>query len=135
MAALRFLLDTNICIYIVKARPQHILERFTKLAVGEAAMSVVTFGELEFGTRKSSKAPSLATLAQIRTLIPALPIDVAVAEQYGRLRAELEAAGKSIGSKDLWIAAHAKALKAILVTNNRREFDRVPGLQVEDWSS
>jgi tRNA(fMet)-specific endonuclease VapC len=134
MADLRFLLDTNICIYIIKARPQHLLARFTKLAVGEAAMSVVTYGELEFGARKSRKAASLTTLAQIRTLLPALPVDVSVAERYGRIRAELETIGRPLGNNDLWIAAHALALKITLVTNNRREFDRVGGLRVEDWS-
>jgi tRNA(fMet)-specific endonuclease VapC len=135
MAILRFLLDTNICIYIAKARPQHLLDRFTKLAPGEAAMSVVTFGELEFGARKSQQAKaSLTTLAQIRALIPALPLDVSVGQQYGRIRAELEAIGRPIGGNDLWIAAHAAALKIPLVTNNRSEFDRVPGLRVEDWS-
>ena len=97
-------------------------------------MSAVTFGELEFGTRKSSRAASLSTLGQIRSLLPVLPIDVAVAEQYGRIRADLETIGKPIGTNDLWIAAHAKALKITLVTNNRRGFDRVPGLQLEDWS-
>jgi tRNA(fMet)-specific endonuclease VapC len=132
---LRFLLDTNICIYIAKARPQHLLERFSQIAPGEAAMSVVTFGELEFGARKSRQAKaSLATLDQLRAIIPALPMDVSVGEQYGRIRAELEAIGRPIGNNDLWIAAHAAALKATLVTNNRREFDRVSGLRVEDWS-
>jgi tRNA(fMet)-specific endonuclease VapC len=134
-SAPRFLLDTNICIYIAKARPQHLLERFSKIAPGEAAMSVITFGELEFGARKSQQAKaSLATLAQLRAIIPALPIDVSVGEQYSRIRAELEAIGRPIGNNDPWIAAHAAALKATLVTNNRREFDRVTGLRVEDWS-
>jgi tRNA(fMet)-specific endonuclease VapC len=131
----RFLLDTNICIYISKARPAHLLERFQKLAPDEVAISVITFGELEFGARKSQRAKaSLATLAQLRAIIPALPLDAAAGEQYGRIRAELEAIGRPIGNNDLWIAAHAAALKAILVTNNRREFDRVSGLRVEDWS-
>jgi len=135
MAEPRFLLDTNICIYIAKARPAHLLERFRKLAPDEVAMSVITFGELEFGARKSQQAKaSLATLAQLRAVIPPLPLDAAVGEQYGRIRAELEAIGRPIGNNDLWIAAHAAALKAILVTNNRREFDRVGGLRVEDWS-
>ena len=134
-ATLRFLLDTNICIYIAKAKPQHLLERFKKIAPGEAAMSVITFGELEFGARKSQQAKaSLATLAQLRAIIPALPVDVSVGEQYGRIRAELEAIGHPIDGNDLWIAAHAAALKITLVTNNRSEFDRVPGLRVEDWS-
>jgi tRNA(fMet)-specific endonuclease VapC len=134
MPNLRFLLDTNICIYIVKAKPERFLARFSKLAVGEAAMSVVTYGELEFGIRKSRQPASLATLSQIRMLLPALPIDLSVAEQYGRIRAELESIGRPIGNNDLWIAAHAAALKTVLVTNNRREFDRIRGLKVEDWS-
>jgi tRNA(fMet)-specific endonuclease VapC len=135
MANLRFLLDTNICIYIAKAKPPHLLERFTRLTPGDAAMSAITFGELEFGARKSRQAKtSLTTLAQIRALIPVLPIDVSVGEQYGRIRAELEAIGRPIGGNDLWIAAHASALNITLVTNNRSEFDRVTDLHVEDWS-
>jgi tRNA(fMet)-specific endonuclease VapC len=134
MVELRYLLDTNICIYIIKARPLHLLERFSKISVGEAAISVITFGELEFGARKSRRPASLATLTQIRELLPALPLDAAVAEQYGRIRADLEAGGRPLGGNDLWIAAHAMALKITLVTNNRREFDRVTGLHVEDWS-
>jgi tRNA(fMet)-specific endonuclease VapC len=136
MPDLKFLLDTNICIYIAKARPPHLLERFNKIAVGDVAMSVVTFGELEFGARKSRQAKaSLAVLAQLLTIIPALPLDVAVGQEYGRVRSELEVIGRPIGNNDLWIAAHALALKAVLVTNNRREFDRVKGLLVEDWSA
>jgi tRNA(fMet)-specific endonuclease VapC len=135
MPSPQFLLDTNICIYIAKARPPHLLDRFNTIAVGDAAMSVVTFGELEFGARKSQQAKvSLAVLAQLRSIIPALPLDVAVGQEYGRIRSELETIGRPIGNNDLWIAAHASALKAILVTNNRREFDRVKGLKVEDWS-
>jgi len=135
VTALRYLLDTNICIFIVKEKPPRLLERFRRIAPGEMAMSIITFGELEFGARKSTRSKAaLAVLDQLRGMIPALPVDLAAAQEYGRIREELERVGRPIGNNDLWIAAHASALKVSLVTNNRREFDRVKGLSIEDWS-
>jgi len=130
----RYLLDTNICIYIKNHRPAEVLARFTKLPPGKVAMSAITYGELCFGAEKSSKPKeSRHILEQLIALIPALPLDDTVSIHYGKIRQHLQASGKPIGNNDLWIAAHALANKLILVTNNVAEFERVPGLRVENW--
>ena len=132
----RYLLDTNICIYIKNHRPAEVLARFSKLPPGKVAMSAITYGELCFGAEKSSKAKeSRHILAQLVALIPVLPLDEAASVQYGKIRQHLQASGKIIGNNDLWIAAHALANKLILVTNNVVEFERAPGLRIENWIS
>jgi tRNA(fMet)-specific endonuclease VapC len=131
----RFLLDTNICIYIRQRKPEIVLRRFRKLHAGDAALSVITYGELLYGAAKSTQR--LAALEQLRELLgflPALPLPETAAEAYGAIRAELEAKGQLIGNNDLWIAAHAMASGLTLVTNNEREFRRVRGLKVENWA-
>jgi len=131
---LHYLLDTNICIYIAKQRPPAVLERFVRLQPGEVGMSVITAGELAFGAAKSQQAAvARARLADLQALIPVLPMEADVAETYGRLRADLQAAGTHIGNNDLWIAAHALQLEVTLVSNNTREFSRIAGLKLEDW--
>lgn len=133
MTAPRFLLDTNILIHIRRSCPPRVAARFTELAVGEAAISVVTYGELRFGAEKSAERErALSQLAELVQLLPVLPLNDAAAEAYGHLRAELERKGAMIGGNDLWIGAQALAAGLMLVTNNRREFDRIPGLPVED---
>ena len=132
--ALHYLLDTNICIYVAKRKPIHVLEHFEKIAVGEVAMSIITQGELLYGAEKShhpKKAKEI--LAELSGLIPPLPLTFNVGEHYGKIRSALEKKGKPIGNNDLWIAAHALALDIILVTNNVKEFSRVPHLKVENW--
>jgi tRNA(fMet)-specific endonuclease VapC len=132
----RFLLDTNICIYIRQKRPANVLRRFQRLAVGDAAISVITFGELCYGAERSAnKAASLARLRDLVSLLPALPLPAAAGEAYGDIRARLEESGQTIGNNDLWIAAHARAAELVLVTNNEREFKRVPGLKIENWAA
>lgn len=129
-----YLLDTNICIYIRRRRPPEILQRFRRLTVGEAAISVITFGELIYGAEKSvERASALQRLEELAGLLPVLPLPADASRTYGALRAELEAAGRTIGNNDLWIAAHAKAAGLVLVTNNEREFQRVGGLEIENW--
>jgi tRNA(fMet)-specific endonuclease VapC len=131
----RYLLDTNICIYIRQKRPEEVLRRFEKLRPGEAALSVITYGELLYGAAKSRQR--LAALERLRELIhflPALPLPETAADAYGRIRAELESKGEMIGNNDLWIAAHAVAAGLILVTNNEREFRRVRRLKVRNWA-
>ena len=131
---LRYLLDTNICIYISKRRPLQVLERFKQLAPGEVGMSLVTYGELYYGAQKSQQRElALEKLSQLAAYIPVITPEVQTAVQYGTLRASLERAGTPIGNNDLWIAAHALALELILVSNNTSEFKRVPGLVVENW--
>jgi tRNA(fMet)-specific endonuclease VapC len=131
---LKYLLDTNICIYIAKKKPETIIKKFASLDVGEVAMSVITYGELLYGANKSNYPDqSHQKLVELNTLIPAIPLNDEVAEHYGEIRAILEKKGKPIGNNDLWIASHARALKIILVTNNDREFKRVPELKLENW--
>ncbi len=131
----RFLLDTNICIYIRRKRPQQVLARFRKLRPGEAALSVITFGELLYAAEKSAQRPAaLERLQELARVPPVLPLPETAAETYGTIRADLEFRGQMIGNNDLWIAAHAKAAELTLVTNNEREFRRVRGLKVQNWA-
>lgn len=130
----RFLLDTNICIYIRQKQPEEVLRRFRKLRPGEAALSVITFGELLYGANKSSqRTAALERLNELVHLLPALPLPEAAGEAYGVIRADLEAKGKMIGNNDVWIAAHALASDLTLVSNNLREFRRVRGLRLQNW--
>jgi tRNA(fMet)-specific endonuclease VapC len=132
----RFLLDTNICIYIRRIKPEEVLRRFRMLKHGEAALSVITFGELVYGAEKSAqRAVALELLRELAQVLPVLALPSAAAETYGTMRADLERRGKMIGNNDLWIAAHAKAAAMTLVTNNEREFRRVRGLKVENWAA
>jgi tRNA(fMet)-specific endonuclease VapC len=130
----RYLLDTNICIYIAKRQPAKVVSRLEQLEPGDVGMSVVTWLELTYGAWKSQHAvENLARLEQLERLIPAQPLHAGVARHYGRVRADLERKGALIGAYDLLIAAHALSLGLTLVSNNLREFRRVPGLKVETW--
>jgi len=134
MISPRYLLDTNICIYIQRQKPIEVLTRFEKLKPGDAAISVVTWGELLYGAEKSRERKKiLHLLEEFISLIPVLPMPENAGKTYGGIRALLESKGTPIGNNDLWIAAHAKAAPFILVTNNEREFQRVPGLKVQNW--
>jgi tRNA(fMet)-specific endonuclease VapC len=133
---LRYLLDTNICIYIRQRRPEEVLRRFRRLRPGEAALSVITYGELLYGAAKSAqRIAALARLRELTHLLPALPLPETSAETYGAIRAELESNGEMIGNNDLWIAAHALASSLTLVTNNEKEFRRVRGLKIQNWTA
>ena len=130
----RYMLDTNICIYIIKHQPIDVQKRFERLKAGEAALSAITFGELHFGIAKSLRRDSaIAVLEELTAFLPVLPLPSDASREYGALRAVLEAKGQPIGNNDLWIAAHAKSAGLVLVTNNEREFKRVPGLKLENW--
>src|SRR6266436_43297 len=108
--ATRFLLDTNICIYIRRRRPPAVLERFRKLKPGEAALSVITYGELVYGAEKSQfREPARKQLAELAGLLPVMELPSRAGEFYGSIRATLAAEGSMIGNNDLWIAAHASA--------------------------
>jgi tRNA(fMet)-specific endonuclease VapC len=131
----RFLLDTDICIYIRQKRSKEVLRRFEALEAGEAAVSVITFGELIFGATKRGKlAEEREKWLELVHLLPVEPLPVEAAERYGSIRAELEARGALIGNNDLWIAAHALAAGLTLVTNNETEFRRVRGLNIQNWA-
>lgn len=130
----RYLLDTNICIYIAKKRPAEVYQQLSTLSVGEVGMSLITFGELRFGAQKSQhQAIALEKLNQLVRYIPVILPTEATAEKYAIIRSFLEKSGQLIGNNDLWIAAHALSLTTILVTNNVREFIKVPDLVVENW--
>jgi tRNA(fMet)-specific endonuclease VapC len=130
----RYLLDTNICIYIQRRKPNEVLVRFQKLKPGDAAISVVTWGELLYGAEKSrQRKMALQLLEEFQTFIPVLSMPENAGKTYGEIRATLESSGTPIGNNDLWIAAHAKAAGLTVVTNNEREFQRVPGLKVQNW--
>jgi tRNA(fMet)-specific endonuclease VapC len=130
----RYLLDTNICIYIAKRRPPEVLHHFEQLTVGEIAMSIITYGELQFGAEKSRNS-GLAheKLSRLAELVPVLALPGNAAIHYGQIRSGLERCGTPIGANDLWIAAHALAEGLILVSNNTGEFSRVPGMSLENW--
>jgi len=130
----RYMLDTNICIYIIRHKPIEVQKRFERLKAGEAVLSAITFGELHFGAAKSQQRDAVVImLEELTAFLPVLALPEIASREYGALRAILEAKGQSIGNNDLWIAAHAKSIDMILVTNNEREFKRVPGLKLENW--
>lgn len=135
-AQTRYLLDTNICIYIAKGQPQAVRERMAGYTLDQLAMSMVTLGELQFGAQKSQyRDRALDTIAQLAQLIPVFALPVAAAAHYGLVRAALQRRGEPIGNNDLWLAAHALAEGWTLVTHNTREFVRVPGLAIENWAA
>jgi tRNA(fMet)-specific endonuclease VapC len=136
VSAFRFLLDTNICIFIRQNRYSSVTDRFKKLQPGDAAISVITYGELAYGAEKSQQRDvALRGLNALLRFLPVLPLPENGARAYGSIRSQLERKGNSISSNDLWIAAHAVSAGLILVTNNEREFRRVGGLTVENWTA
>ncbi len=130
----RYLLDTNICIYLSKQIPPSVWQRFSQHDSSEMAMSLITLGELRFGAEKSlQRERVLANIETLKAAIPLANLPEAAGEHYGQIKAELQKQGQIIGNNDLWLAAHARAEGWVLVTNNEREFIRVPDLQVENW--
>jgi len=130
-----FMLDTDICIYIIKRKPINVLKRLESLQPGQLAMSAITFAELMNGAKKSQHVEAnLARLKALGELIEIRPFDKQAAVCYGDIRSGLEKRGEMIGGNDLLIAAHALSLGWVLVTNNEREFGRVEGLKVENWA-
>lgn len=130
----RYLLDTNICIYIAKYNPPSVRERFTQHAANELAMSVITLGELRFGAEKSqAKDRAMTVIDELTNLMNIEALTDEVTGHYGDIRAALQKSGQIIGNNDLWLAAHARSQGWVLVTNNEKEFLRVDGLQVENW--
>ena len=132
---LKYMLDTNICIFTVKNRPAHMREVFNRHR-GQMCISAVSLMELIYGAEKSASPESnLAVVEGFAARLDVLPYDEPAASHTGQLRAELAKSGTPIGPYDQMIAGHARSLGLIVVTNNRREFDRVPGLRVEDWAT
>lgn len=130
---LKYLLDTNIAIYVIKRRPPEVRAVFNEHA-GRMALSVITLSELLHGAEKSAQvARNLAVVEEFASLLQVLPYTAKAAQHYGALRAALEKAGTPIGVNDLHIAAHARSEGLTLVSNNLSEFARVPGLMTENW--
>ena len=130
---MRFMLDTNLCLYAIKHRPPEVIAALRAHESAGLGLSSITVAELYFGVAKSGSARNLSALEQFLAPLELADFDRSAAAAYGPLRAALEAAGTSIGPLDTQIAAHALALGATLVSNNTREFARVPGLRLENW--
>lgn len=130
-----YMLDTNICIYIIKRKPAHVVKRFQKTGISKIGISSVTLSELFYGAMKSMK-PEQNNLALVQFAAPLeiLAYDHKAAQHYGDIRFQLEKQGTPIGALDTFIAAHALSLGCILVTNNEKEFNRVPRLKIENWT-
>ena len=127
------LLDTNICVYIINAKPAAVLARFQQYRLGDIGLCSVVAAELAFGVAKSGSARNRQALEMFLAPLTILPFDAAAMWAYGDLRADLERRGTPIGSLDTMIAAHALSQQALLITNNTREFAKVPGLQLDNW--
>ena len=131
---IRYLLDTNICIYLIKQHPKQVIEHLKTLLVGDIAISAITLAELEYGAAKSSRPEqNREALIAFTAPLEVLPFDDDASLHYGEIRADLERSGMVIGAMDMLIAAHARSRSLKLVTNNSREFQRIHGLDIENW--
>jgi tRNA(fMet)-specific endonuclease VapC len=127
------LLDTNTCIYIINNRPPNVLERFRKYKAGEVGISSIAASELAYGVAKSGSVRNRKALEMFLAPLKVLPFDSQCLWFYADLRASLEKQGLTIGAMDTLIAAHALSIDGTLVTNNLKEFARVPKLKLENW--
>jgi tRNA(fMet)-specific endonuclease VapC len=130
---MKYLLDTNICIYLINDRPKKVQDRFKRHPIGDIGISSITVSELAFGVAKSGSTKNRIALEKFLLPLQIADYDAEAAMLYGEIRATLEAQGKPIGPLDMLIAAHAMSLRAVLVTNNEKEFKRVGKLKVENW--
>ena len=131
---MRFLLDTNICIYIIKQKPSKVFDKFQTLNPLDVGVSSITVAELEYGAYKSQRQEqNRAALSQFLIPLEILPFDERATQTYGQIRAELERRGTVIGSMDMLIASQAISLGLTLATNNVRELSQIPGLTLENW--
>ena len=130
-----FILDTNICIYIIKKKPALVFERFESTPLGSVGISTITEAELNYGVKKSLHVDrNRQALSKFLIPLEIANFDSYACEIYGNIRSDLEKKGTPIGPLDTLIAAHALSLDAILVTNNVKEFARIPNLKVENWT-
>lgn len=130
---LKYMLDTNIAIYTIKNRPEKVREAF-KRHQGQLCLSTISVGELIYGAERSANPErNLGVVEGMLARLEILPFETQDAAHFGQLRAELAAIGKPIGPYDMLIAGHARARGLVLVTNNTREFERVPGLRIDNW--
>jgi tRNA(fMet)-specific endonuclease VapC len=130
---LEYMLDTNTCIYVIKNRPAALRERFDQLAES-LCISIITLGELLYGVEKSARrSQNLQAVQQFTTRLEVMPFSVKASAHFGQVRAELARLGTLCGAYDMLIGAHARSEGLMLVTNNTREFQRIPGLRVDNW--
>ena len=133
---IKYMLDTNTCIYIIKRKPPKVIERFKQTDISQIGISSITLSELLYGVSKSSKPEqNQIALSQFVAPLEILPYDDGAAQCYGDLRAGLEKQGIPIGSLDMLIAAHAISLNSVLITNNEKEFIRIPNLKIDNWAT
>ena len=131
---MKYMLDTNICIYIIKHRPEEVIQKFMEHDPDDICISAITYAELVHGVEKSqAKEKNRVALMVLLSEIQIVPFDDLAAQSYGEIKAGLQKKGTPIGPMDTLIAAHAKAMNLTLVTNNTKEFVRVDGLKLEDW--
>ena len=131
---MRYVLDTNICIYLIKRQPKEVIDKFQGIVPGEIAISSVTVAEMMYGVAKSQhKDKNKSALESFLAPLEIVDFDFKAAQQYGIMRVNLEKMGTPIGAYDLMIAAHALSLDLVLITNNEREFQRIPDIIVENW--
>jgi|SRR5690606_28704074 len=132
---MKFILDTNICIYLIKKKPIQVFNKFKEFPLGSIGISSISLAELQYGIQKSNQ-PDKNQKALIEFLLPLeiVEFEVSAAIEYGNIRAKLERKGTPIGPLDTLIAAHVKAMGLTLVTNNEKEFLRIEGLKVENWT-
>lgn len=128
-----YLLDTNICIYIINNKPPHVFEKFKQYQLGQLSISSISASELTFGVEKSGSLRNKNALDKFLAPLDVLPYDESAIWHYAKLRQSLQSKGQMIGSLDMLIAAHALALDTVLVTNNMKEFERIDGLKLENW--
>lgn len=132
---MRYMLDTNICIYAIKHKPEQVFLRLQEHDPAEICISSVTYAELVHGVEKSKAIEkNRVALALLLANIEIMSFDSLAAESYGKVRADLEKAGTPIGPLDMMIAGHAKSMGYTVVTNNTKEFERVKGLKLENWT-
>ena len=130
-----YMLDTNICIYAIKNKPEQVLEKLKKNLSNGICISAITLAELQHGVEKSmNPEKNSMALLQFLSILDILPFDDLAAVEYGKICAYLQKRGTPIGTMDMLIAAHAKIENLIIVTNNVREFERVPDLKIENWT-
>jgi tRNA(fMet)-specific endonuclease VapC len=132
---MEYLLDTNICIYIIKKKPAEVFDKFKNLTIGDVGISSITLAELQYGIEKSSNpVKNKEALEKFLTPIEVIDFVYDATVEYGKIRSELERKGVPIGPLDMLIAAHAMSLDVTLVTNNVREFERIPELKIDNWT-
>ena len=132
---MKFMLDTNTCVYIIKRKPAKVIERFKQTKISHIGISSIILSELLYGVSKSSKPEqNQVALTQFLAPLEILPYGDEAAQYYGDLRAHLEKHGTPIGSLDMLIAAHALSIDCTLITNNEKEFFRIPNLKIDNWA-